>query len=61
MCIRDRHYAAKVLYDLAIEDRIDVKKFGRVLKKQTQHPTKAHANRMLKLRLKLLKMVAKKT
>ena len=56
-----KHYAAKVLYDLAIEDRIDVKKFGRVLKKQTQHPTKAHANRMLKLRLKLLKMVAKKT
>ena len=55
-----KHYAAKVLYDLAIEDRIDVKKLDRVLKKQTQHPTKAHANRMLKLRLKLSKSVASK-
>lgn len=55
-----KHYAAKVLYDLAVEDRIDVRRLDRILEKQTRHPTQAHASRMLKMRLKLSKAVAEK-
>ena len=54
-----KHYASKALYDLAVADRIDPRKLDQILEKQTKHPTKAHAGRMLKLRLKLSKAVSK--
>ena len=50
-----KHYASKALYDLAIDDRIDAKKLERILKQQAQHENKAHASRIEKLRLRLLK------
>ncbi len=50
-----KHYAAKTLYDLAIENRIDIQRLDRILKNQAQHKNKAHAGRMEKLRLKLRK------
>ena len=52
-----KHYASKALYDLAIEGRVDAKRLDRILKRQTQHETVAHAARMEKLRLKLKKQL----
>ncbi len=48
-----KHYASKALYDLAIDGRVDVQRLDRILEHQSQHENKAHAGRMLKLRLKL--------
>ncbi len=53
-----KHYAAKALFDLALENRIDAKKLNRILHKQTQHENKAHAGRMKKLQLKLSKKLS---
>ncbi len=52
-----KHYAAKTLYDLAIEHRIDAQRLDRILRRQAQHENKAHAGRMNKLRFKLLKQL----
>lgn len=55
-----KHYAAKALFDLAVENRIDAKALDNVLKRQTKHENKAHAGRMAKLRMKLAKTVRNK-
>jgi hypothetical protein len=52
-----KHYAARALFDLAMQNRVDTKRLERVLKRQSKHENQAHAGRMEKLRLKLKKEV----
>jgi hypothetical protein len=53
-----KHYASKALYDLAIDKKIDSKRLEKILKEQSQHENKAHAGRIEKLRIKLVKKLA---
>ena len=56
-----KHYAAKVLFQLAQQSRIDSIKLDKILKKQEEHDNPAHASRMSKLRGQLNKLMQKET
>lgn len=48
-----KHYASKVLFELAEQARFDAVQLDRMLLNQSQHRNRAHASRMSKLRSKL--------
>ena len=54
-----KHYAAKVLFQLAKQSRIDVHKLNKILQRQEKHTNSAHASRMSKLRGQLTKLIQK--
>lgn len=49
-----KHYAAKALFDLAVEKRVDVSRLNQILNKQARHENRAHASRMEKLQVRLV-------
>lgn len=55
-----KHYCAKALFDLAVENRIDPQRFERILRKQARHENGAHASRMESLRTRLASTIKRK-
>ncbi len=51
-----KHYAAKSLFDLAVDGRIAVKQLERILENESSHPNSAHAGRMEKMLHKVSKL-----
>ena len=52
-----KHYAAKVLFNLAIDARIAPERLDQLLQKQERHENPAHASRMAKQRIALHKKI----
>ena len=55
-----KHYAAKVLFELVKQSRVEGLRVDKLLKKQEQHSNAAHASRMAKQREQLKKLLKKK-